>query len=673
MAFPFVPTIATLGGLTIVSAIWNAPSSTGALPRVLRPFRWYRLRLKTAPVAGSPPIPRAGSRVVIFDIFEPNSFIPFIVGDRVRALGFEDPIFAMGDAQNGTTWDVFTRFRGGGPSDLTAAGILRADEVLNTNPHAPSPRILPWIGPFKRRVSNDPTSDGPMNSDLLAAASFAATHDDNEERLENFATTLLPEFPSVAGILRGRRRALALARADRYSIAPVLALREPTRQPTLVAGFWDIAAAVLTGGGSIIIPAIIETISDAIDWIADVGRTVLDVIKTAAPFIQMGLSFIPGIGTVASAALGAGIALAEGRPITDALIEAARGAFPGGPIAARAVETAIRTVINLAEGQSLDVAAMDGLRGSLSQTEKMAFDAAVALAQGKKIQDVATIAVGAISPEASTVLTAISDGRPLNAQLLAQVAAARAGLPPSAQAALGAVTNLAQGGDLSETAANAARARLPPDARPAFDAAWAISQKQDPRQAVIARSRNMAPDTPESRAAMTMTSQALRGAVTPATLIGEAARFIPNAPEGIRGNPPPQAVTPAEAQRISDMGTKAFAHPVLYLPNGARRDLEEQAQRDAIRLEVEIQQEQARVAALLATPGAQRAVEWLRELFRLGAQKQALINQQNEARVAAYRASIIEAARLHAAYQASWIPIYDKLMLKANLGGFQPF
>jgi hypothetical protein len=56
-------------------------------------------------------------------------------------------------------------------------------------------------------------------------------------------------------------------------------------------------------------------------------------VKEVAPYAQMVLSVVPGVGTVAAGAIGAGIALAEGQPITAAIAAGVRGAVPGGPVA----------------------------------------------------------------------------------------------------------------------------------------------------------------------------------------------------------------------------------------------------------------------------------------------------------------------------------------------------
>lgn len=63
-------------------------------------------------------------------------------------------------------------------------------------------------------------------------------------------------------------------------------------------------------------------------------------IKTAGPYAQMVLSFVPGVGTVASAAIGAGLALANGQPLSAAFVAGVAGAIPGGPVAQAAFQAA---------------------------------------------------------------------------------------------------------------------------------------------------------------------------------------------------------------------------------------------------------------------------------------------------------------------------------------------
>jgi hypothetical protein len=59
-------------------------------------------------------------------------------------------------------------------------------------------------------------------------------------------------------------------------------------------------------------------------------RQAVHSIKVLGPYVQAVVSFIPGIGTVVGAAIGGGIALAEGKPIDDVMMSAVAGAVPGG-------------------------------------------------------------------------------------------------------------------------------------------------------------------------------------------------------------------------------------------------------------------------------------------------------------------------------------------------------
>jgi hypothetical protein len=66
--------------------------------------------------------------------------------------------------------------------------------------------------------------------------------------------------------------------------------------------------------------------------INNIKQQVKDV-KTVGPYAQMVISVVPGVGTVAAGAIGAGIALASGQPIDKVIVAGVRGALPGGAIA----------------------------------------------------------------------------------------------------------------------------------------------------------------------------------------------------------------------------------------------------------------------------------------------------------------------------------------------------
>ena len=66
--------------------------------------------------------------------------------------------------------------------------------------------------------------------------------------------------------------------------------------------------------------------------IANIKGQVKDV-HDVAPYARLVLSCVPGVGTVAAGAIGAGLALAEGQPISGVLMAGVEGAIPGGTVA----------------------------------------------------------------------------------------------------------------------------------------------------------------------------------------------------------------------------------------------------------------------------------------------------------------------------------------------------
>jgi hypothetical protein len=128
----------------------------------------------------------------------------------------------------------------------------------------------------------------------------------------------------------------------------------------------------------------------------------LTVIRSVAgpvlPYVQSVLSFVPGVGTGISAALGAAQALADGRPIDEAIIAGARSAIPGGPIAQMAFDSAW----GLAHGRPIYSTVLSTLRERLpGPLAQRAFDTGLALAAAKTAQDrrnaLKTAALGAIA------------------------------------------------------------------------------------------------------------------------------------------------------------------------------------------------------------------------------------------------------------------------------------
>ena len=79
--------------------------------------------------------------------------------------------------------------------------------------------------------------------------------------------------------------------------------------------------------------------------------------KTIAPVAQSIVSMVPGIGTGVSAAIAAGLAIASGKRIDQVMLDAVKGAIPGGPIAQIAVSLGHSALT----GQRIDHALLDAL------------------------------------------------------------------------------------------------------------------------------------------------------------------------------------------------------------------------------------------------------------------------------------------------------------------------
>jgi hypothetical protein len=125
------------------------------------------------------------------------------------------------------------------------------------------------------------------------------------------------------------------------------------------------------------------------------GKAGIEDTREAIRFVAMVAPFVPGIGTGVGAALGAADALANGKPITEALIAGVRGSIPGGPAAQAAFETGTQLI----QGKRLDQALLTAARNRLPPgPAQAAFDTAVALAQGKKLQEAMIQGVGRLLP-----------------------------------------------------------------------------------------------------------------------------------------------------------------------------------------------------------------------------------------------------------------------------------
>lgn len=122
--------------------------------------------------------------------------------------------------------------------------------------------------------------------------------------------------------------------------------------------------------------------------LASAAKGQLESFTAVLPLAQIGLSFIPGIGQGINAALGAAMALAEGKPITEAFLAGLKNALPGGPLVKAAIDVGIKSAIDVASGKRLDTIALNAVRSRIpgGPAAQKAFDMGLALAQAKNIQ-----------------------------------------------------------------------------------------------------------------------------------------------------------------------------------------------------------------------------------------------------------------------------------------------
>ena len=157
-------------------------------------------------------------------------------------------------------------------------------------------------------------------------------------------------------------------------------------------------------------------------------------ITEVAPYVQTVVGLMPGIGTGIAGAIGAGAAMAQGLPFTAALLEGFKSAVPGGiagkalfsmtvaavsgdniasaaastalnqlglPSAAKlVVEKSLKVAYSAAKGDNIPRAALEAARDALPSPElRKAYDVAVAVGQGKRLQSVITVGLQGIGSE----------------------------------------------------------------------------------------------------------------------------------------------------------------------------------------------------------------------------------------------------------------------------------
>jgi peptidoglycan hydrolase-like protein with peptidoglycan-binding domain len=143
--------------------------------------------------------------------------------------------------------------------------------------------------------------------------------------------------------------------------------------------------------------------------VSDNVKSQLQSATELAPYAQAVLSVVPVAGQGVNAALAAGLALAHGQPITDAIVAGVKSMVPGGPLAQQALQSAY----NVAKGQNVTDAVLEAARSQIPEgPAKMAFDTGVALAHGQNVQQIMkdkgmSFLQDQLSPLASRAMSAV--------------------------------------------------------------------------------------------------------------------------------------------------------------------------------------------------------------------------------------------------------------------------
>lgn len=245
--------------------------------------------------------------------------------------------------------------------------------------------------------------------------------------------------------------------------APIKAIAKVTAKIPVIGPLTHIVSEAAAAPANV---AVSIASGERLDHVAvDALKAQLKIVKDVAPYAQTVVSFVPGIGTGVSAAIGAGAALAEGQSITQAAKAAIRGAIPGGPIAAAGFDLATK----VASGENVAKAALETARNQLPQGAQQAFDIGLAVVTGEKIQTALTKGLVTLAPEGlQSVLnagTAALQSVPGLADAIKSVA------PGSATEGFKLAAGLLSHSGINEKSLSTLRSTLPPEVVQGFDAA----------------------------------------------------------------------------------------------------------------------------------------------------------------------------------------------------------
>jgi hypothetical protein len=200
-------------------------------------------------------------------------------------------------------------------------------------------------------------------------------------------------------------------------------------------------------------------------------KTQLKDFKEIGPYAQMVCSFIPGVGQGIAAAIGCGLALANGQPLSEAILAGVEGALPGGPLAKMAFDVARAGITSAIEHKPITwkSIAAEGISAaasaiSLPDAAKNALEGALTcgtmLMQGKRL-DKSIIAGAAdalpVTPQVKSAMTDLANiaddvarGQRVDRALLAHVDNLADVLPVSPEIRKGITAGLDVGSDVAQ-------------------------------------------------------------------------------------------------------------------------------------------------------------------------------------------------------------------------------
>jgi hypothetical protein len=173
--------------------------------------------------------------------------------------------------------------------------------------------------------------------------------------------------------------------------------------------------------GPILIPEEVLISGGRIDKVAlQALKSQLRDFKETGAYAQMVCSFIPGVGSGIAAAIGCGLALANGQPLSQAILAGVEGALPGGPLARMALDVAVQSVTAAAEHKKFtwQLIAKEGISAAASAIAlpdsaknalEGAFTCGTELMQGRKLGSAMVDGACEALPISQTAKSAVHD------------------------------------------------------------------------------------------------------------------------------------------------------------------------------------------------------------------------------------------------------------------------